>query len=486
MVIEEKTPAPVVEEKKAEITESVVVEQTPIAPELVAAAPAPAPEPELITAVVEETPVVVEEKIEVNEQTQIVEEPENKVEVKIEDVQQQQSAEQNVVSDSNVVVEDTNIDSGDAYPPPPLPTLPPPSPVMVFAESAMSSNTNENTDTILVDKVNENSDISLTTAPAVELNVEISADVKSVEQSQSQVDAVVVDNVVSVSEALPPPPTPIEIVPAVPLEPVETSEIVIESKSEIPSPPSQVVDSDLPKLEDVEGLKQDISEVVEDILEKAVDKIVSEVSIKEDELVAAAAAANTAAVVEKANEEPKQEQIEATLALIDNVVTSEISSSLNLPPPAPLEDLSNIPTTIDDDLNNLPLPSPIDIAADPRDLSDDISSPLPQNSIESLPSPPTLSPGEVSLPQSPIESIISKNDDEPNVVAPTPTDIMEPKSNIAVPNNIIPENVSTNNTNNDLNIINATGENLEQQDKNILTDKVNNFLVSSLSLNSIN
>lgn len=420
------------------------------------------------------------------EQTQIVEEPENKVEVKIEDVQQQ-SPEQNVVSDSNVVVEDTNIESGDAYPPPPLPTIPPPSPVMVFAESAMSSNTNENTDTILVDKVNENSTISLTTAPAVESNVETSGDEKSVEQSvsQSQVDAVV-DNVVSVSEPIP-PPTPIEIVPAVPLEPhsdqVETSEIVIESKSEI-VPPSQVVDSDLPKLKDVEEMKQDISEVVEDILEKAVDKIVSEVSIKEDELVAAAAAANTAAVVEKLNEEPKQEQIEATLALIDNVVTSEISSSLNLPPPAPLDDLSNIPTTIDDDLNNLPLPSPIDLAADPRDLSDDISSPLPQNSIESLPSPPTLSPGEVSLPQSPIESI-NKNDDEQNVVAPTPTDILEPKSNIEVANNIIPENVSTNNTNNDINKINATGENLEQQDKNILTDKVNN-LVSSLSLNSIN
>uniref|UniRef100_A0A182QD16 Uncharacterized protein n=1 Tax=Anopheles farauti TaxID=69004 RepID=A0A182QD16_9DIPT len=152
-----------------------------------------------------------------------------------------------------------------------------------------------------------------------------------------------------------------------------------------------------------EEIKETATKAVGEILEAAVDKIeAGDVQLSPVPIV----------------EEQQKDQVEPTDATVAQPLpeveaVDEISNNIDdLPPPPP-------PPAVDDDEtvpDSLPSPLPTIAAAVPADLelpvdelkqqdtsvlSVDISSPLQQNSLESLPSPPTLSQSEVSLPPPP-------------------------------------------------------------------------------------
>ncbi|XP_055643355.1 A-kinase anchor protein 200-like isoform X2 [Toxorhynchites rutilus septentrionalis] len=177
-------------------------------------------------------------------------------------------------------------------------------------------------------------------------------------------------------------------------------------------------------------LKEAISEVVDQILDKAVDKVENEtVAIAEEpKKVEPAPEVVQAQPVEPIPAEKEELVTETTVPepSVTPVVTEELKveaqAQENVTEPEPISEADEISNTIDDlpppppppatDDEPVPdsLPSPLptiaaaapEDAADEQNLSVDISSPLPQNSLDSLPSPPTLSQSDaMSLPPPP-------------------------------------------------------------------------------------
>jgi hypothetical protein len=383
-------PAPVEEAKEIKDSEPVVgkIEETKVE-EPVAAPPA---EP---VAPVVEAPKEEAAKVEVKDDKTIV-------------VVEQQPTQQDEPK-STELVDEKKIENGDSTIPPPLPTIPPPSQVTVFAETAMASSTPE----IVETSIPVPCDFIVVDEPAA-----------SVENVESQTESIIVQSndepiVVEPETALLPPPSveepvaqiktesnvestpvppaPIEETPVVEQKVDENPiELIPDTVAEVPCETvlTHIQESQSPQIED-DNKSNEISissegDVVneEAILEQQAKKANTENTVTESTTEVA-----EKPVVENESDEPKPEQIAATIALIEKVTEGVCTDDLNnssgddtLPPPPP------------------PAQNPND--EETKDNSVDISSPLPQNSLDSLPSP-SLSQSDVSLPPPPTDNDIA-------------------------------------------------------------------------------
>uniref|UniRef100_A0AAG5DEM0 Uncharacterized protein n=1 Tax=Anopheles atroparvus TaxID=41427 RepID=A0AAG5DEM0_ANOAO len=358
----------------------------------------------------------------------------------------------NVTSESELsvpeVVESAAVasDAGESTPPPPLPSIPPPSQVMVFVEASMSqvasedplvsvsvspsqgapgeevAKRDEHVEANVVEGKPAAPAAATVVAPAAvdefvpkvdnrEEETVVIADgevgpLKSSDESVTPAESPVVP--ATVSELAQEPVVVETEAPAVVEEPKPEPEPILEEEAVVAATVAPVQAS--PNVTD--EIKETITKAVGEILEQAVDKIES----GEAQLPPGAPA------VPQAKEEVKAAEV---LPIESEDVADKISNSIDdLPPPPP-------PPAVDDEEtvpDSLPSPLPTIAAAVPAELMEstlgadeakldqsvlsvDISSPLPQNSLESLPSPPTLSQSDVSLPpppESPTEPAVSE------------------------------------------------------------------------------
>ncbi|XP_053663069.1 A-kinase anchor protein 200-like [Anopheles marshallii] len=342
---------------------------------------------------------------------------------------------ENVVSESEKIV-----DGGDSTPPPPLPSIPPPSQVMVFVEASLSQVTSdvpssdENPSTVVSvptdeGQSNETQSPSVFVAPVegsaevVAQSVEshgktVAGDVSPLETSSSTVEAKEVEPAIVASAAEQMQAAlPSEMVPeAQPTAEVEES-VVSAKVAEVSA--AVAPESEQPLV--TEEIKETVSKAVGEILEQAVDKIES------GEVPFSTAAAEPAEqVIENEPSVPLATEL-AAAPLPEAEAADEISNNIDdLPPPPPppaVDDEETVPDSLPSPLPTIAAAVPMELDAgelkqqDTSVLSVDISSPLPQNSLESLPSPPTLSQSDVSLPPPP-ESPTAVANPEQQVVNP--------------------------------------------------------------------
>lgn len=281
--------------------------------------------------------------------------------------------------------------------PPPLPTIPPPSQVTMFAETAMSPD---------VESVSAPSTVA-TTLPEEKIEIDNNKDTIVSELKPETVAEISCEKILDhVQETIKSEPTN-EIVEekSVDHEPatvkeeqndVLSSEVLenVENSCEASVVEISKIDSEI-STEIVDNEKEAVEEIntIPPMPELPVESDINNTSTKSD------------------SDDPKPEQIAETIALIEKVTEDVLSSdevnSLNdsLPPPPPVEEEN-------------------------KDISIDISSPLPQNSLDSLPSPSSKS--ECSLPLPPSDSINIIND-----VAAAQID------NITNTNNVSNENINS-------------------------------------------
>jgi hypothetical protein len=254
------------------------------------------------------------------------------------------------ISEIKSVVSEQIENIGDSTPPP-LPTIPPPSQVMVFAESTMSPQETE-------------------TVPATTTPISTSEPTPQIEiekQISEQIVAAVVDQVPVESPK-------VEATPEVPIEEVQIPIVVAELFSTVVEDGvPEVVAAPVPE-ETKEEIRETATEVVEQILEQAVDKVEEVVEKNQPEEVAPAVV-----------EEVKAEEI------IEK--TPVVAEELPLPPPPadPVADETPCTTEISAEVAAIPLP---------EQTSEDSSSlpPTQSQSDVSLPSPPPPTADEIAPP----------------------------------------------------------------------------------------
>ena len=361
--VEEELPAAI--EKSIEVIKDEVKEVEEVVAAVVADIPAPAAIEEKIIDLVSK--VIVEEA------------PIKKVEVNIEEsVPALQQLEMPIVSATTI----TTTHESDPMPPP-LPSLPPPSQVLAFAESAMSA-------------VLPQSDIP--TISADDVNTQVVSDILNnaeslIEEKSAEIVEVVEQKVAAVVESV-----------------KEVIDDIVVPEIELPAAVDEVKES----------FEIDVAPVVQEIekvLEEAVDRVESQISENIAEVSAAPSIIGqlikdaTDEIVAQA--ESLEEMVSDKVGQIADKIESLLPEESNdvLPPPPAIE------------LDTEVLPPPAE-----EELSVDISSPLPQNSLESLPSPPALESQidetSASLPAPPPAEI--------EVEAPKDVEIEQPKEQAAI------------------------------------------------------
>lgn len=159
--------------------------------------------------------------------------------------------------------------------------------------------------------------------------------------------------------------------------------------------------SEIPAAVSEEEIKEDVVQVpeiiapiaapvVEETIEKVIEPVVeaeikpeiieTEVLPKEEEV-----APIEAQPLEESSEDPKPEQIAETIALIEKASEETVNNLDETLPPPPPEQISQ--SVVSD--------------TEEQNITVDVSSPLPQNSLESLPSPPLSSSQSENLPPPP-------------------------------------------------------------------------------------
>ncbi|CAO1361235.1 unnamed protein product [Diamesa hyperborea] len=360
---------------------------------------------EVVAAVVADipAPAAIEEKIIDMVSKVIVEEaPIKKVEVNIEEsVPALQQLEMPIISATTI----TTTQESDPMPPP-LPSLPPPSQVLAFAESAMSA-------------VLPQSDIP--TISADDVNTQVVSDILNnaeslIEEKSAEIVEVVEQKVAAVVESVK------EVIDDIVVPEIELPAAVEEVKEVI----DEIVVPEIELPAAVEEVKESfeidvvpVAQEIEKVLEEAVDRVESQISENIAEVSAAPSIIGqlikdaTDEIVAQA--ESLEEMVSDKVGQIADKIESLLPEESNdvLPPPPAIE------------LDTEVLPPPAD-----EELSVDISSPLPQNSLESLPSPPALESQidetSASLPAPPPAEI------EVEVEAPKEVEIEQPKEQAAI------------------------------------------------------
>lgn len=350
---------------------------------------------EVVAAVVAEipAPAAIEEKI-IDMVSKIVleETPIKKVEVNIEEsVPALQQLEMPIVSATTI----TTTQESDPMPPP-LPSLPPPSQVLAFAESAMSA-------------VLPQSDIP--TISADDVNTQVVSDILNnaeslIDEKSSEIIEVVEQKVAAVVESVK------EVIDDIVVPKID--DIVMPVIDDIVVPEIELPAAAIEEIK--ESFEIDVAPVaqeIEKVLEEAVDRVESQIS----ESIAEVSAAPS--IIGQLIKDATDEIVAQTESLEEMVIDKigQIADKIESLLPEESNDLLPPPPAIELDSEVLPPP------ALEEELSVDISSPLPQNSLESLPSPPALESQidetSASLPAPPPAEI--------EVEAPKEIEIEQPK-----------------------------------------------------------
>ncbi|CAO1333042.1 unnamed protein product [Diamesa serratosioi] len=318
---------------------------------------------EVVAAVVAEIPTAaaVEEKI-IDLVSKVIHEetPIKKVEVNIEEsVPALQQLEMPIVSATTI----TTTQESDPMPPP-LPSIPPPSQVLAFAESAMSA-------------VLPQSDIPTISADDVNTQVvnDIVKNVESlIEEKSAEIVEVVEQKVAAVVESV-----------------KEVFDDIVVPEIELPAAIEEVK-------ENIEIDVAPVAQEIEKVLEEAVDHVESQISEQITEVSAAPSIIGQ--LVKDATDEIVA-QTESLEEMVSNKI-GQIADKIESLLPEESNDVLPPPPAIELDTEVLPPPAE-------EELSVDISSPLPQNSLDSLPSPPALESqideSSAALPAPPAEEI---------------------------------------------------------------------------------
>uniref|UniRef100_A0A1L8DMV6 Putative a kinase anchor protein n=1 Tax=Nyssomyia neivai TaxID=330878 RepID=A0A1L8DMV6_9DIPT len=299
-----------------------------------------------------------------------------------------------VTEQTNVPTTEQTVEAGEGVPPP-LPTIPPPSKVLVFAESALSTATESESPAIPVLNPITNDSVTEVVGQSVDAQVAAVAPVEEAKPTDAQVPAPEVP-IVPAEVPLPEP-----VVAEVPV-----SETPIAANPEVPVPEAPVAEAPAVAAEApvvaAEAPVVEAPAVAAECPAPENTTQTSEVPVPDATPTPETAAPSTN---DAPASEPKQEQIAETIALIDKV--NEAAATTELPPPPPAPVTEEQPPSVQEE------------------LSVDASSPLPQNSLETLPSPPSsLTPSEGSLPLPPPESPVAAA--EQKVDVPAQTDELPP------------------------------------------------------------
>ncbi|GAB0099310.1 hypothetical protein DMENIID0001_151660 [Sergentomyia squamirostris] len=377
--VTEAAPKTPVEEKK-------VVEE-------VAAAPAPVQNGEAKAAEspVAEAPKEEEKKVEVAPEVEAP--PKVKAEAAAAELPAEPVAAVEPVKEE--VKKPEEVEAGEGTPPP-LPSIPPPSKVMVFAESALSSGTDaDSTSPTAIPVATSSPSVAQDSPAEVVVGQSVTVTDNIVPAQNPEVIAPPPVDAPKVDEAVPPvyeaqaPPSPLAQEVASPEVPATEATPVTETDSQAAPPVFEASSPPAPLAEEATAPVVPATET-----DSPAAPVASETPVPAPETPAVAAAeapAETAASSEPSTEAPASEVAE-TIALIDKV-----NEAAAIPPP-PVEDT---PTSVQEE------------------LSVDASSPLPQNSLETLPSPPSsLTPtDDASLPPPPTEDAPKPTTEVPAVAS---------------------------------------------------------------------
>lgn len=324
--------------------------------------------------------------------------------------------------------------SGDSTIPPPLPTIPPPSQVMGFAESAMSGlsglatsqnfaapkiveQVKEQVAAAVTEKVEKTvTDVKVEAEKKVEEVAAAVEEVKTevqhkVEEVKAAVEEKVQEVVAAVTEAKGEVEHKIEETKAAVEEKVEqvaaaVTEAKVEAEQKVEEVKAAVEEKQEAIAETVSKVEEQIQEIqkeAETVKEEVTEKVAAELEAAKEAavpVVEQVLEAATEKVQEAVVTSPGAEQIAEAIATIEKVtdgVLSSDESADNLQLPSPPPTAAQSVADISDDIP--PPPEP-----ERDDLSVDVSSPLPQQSLESLPSPPQLSQSDSLPPPPPADS----------------------------------------------------------------------------------
>lgn len=241
------------------------------------------------------------------------------------------------------------------------------------------------------EKVDETKEETAEKTDEPKIEVKEEEEIKEILKEETPVE--IADCTVSPPPPLPsnPPPSQVSVFAESAMSnsndsPLAPETVLVDNKlevlSEIPAAVSEIIEKVEEDVKEVQ-VPETIAPVVEENIEKLIEQLVqaeitpeiieTEVLPKEKEIEVAPIEAQP---LEESSEDPKPEQIAETIALIEKAAEETINIlDESLPPPPEQKDESNI--------------------------SVDVSSPLPQNSLESLPSPPLSSSQSENLPPPP-------------------------------------------------------------------------------------
>lgn len=390
--------------------------------------------------------------------SKVIDEP-----VKVKETEQVPESKKSEESTDNI------IESGESTAPP-LPSIPPPSPVMVFAESAMSNITNDmvSSEPIvplpsipLDDSIVENVNIIATTASNLS-DVNIPPPLSSYSQtmvSENQVNENVVDqtevseNVVvaqlsqSVSETSAPI---IQEIAALPEKVGEVAQQVVEEVKELIE---NVVTPPTPEpINQEQAISEEVQEIQkEEIIQEPTlpEPIIDEEEIKleatteiilEEKQEIPATESNVEESKPEIDVQPVKDVIEQVLEEAADVVSQKTEES-NANNPITLSQIvkdaaDKIESQLDESLPPPPSPGSItdDVIVDNSKLPEPElqSSPLPQASLDTLPSP--ISPNDDELPAPPQEIIESTTNGDVNEehIKPEVVEVVSDKVNNSI------------------------------------------------------
>lgn len=215
-----------------------------------------------------------------------------------------------------------------------------------------------------------------------EPKIEVKEDEEIKELLKEETTVEIADSTVNPPPPLPsnPPPSQVSVF----------AESAMSNSNDSPLAPETVlVDSKLEVLSEIPAAVSEIIEKAEEEVKKAsvveeTFEIKIEPEIIETEVLPKEDAPIEAQPLEESSEDPKPEQIAETIALIEKAAEETIKNLDETLPPPP----EQIPQSVISDTEE-------------QNISVDVSSPIAQNSLESLPSPPLSSSQSENLPPPP-------------------------------------------------------------------------------------
>lgn len=249
-------------------------------------------------------------------------------------------------------------------------------------------------DTEKVDEQKEETADEKIDEPKIEVKEE--EEIKEILKEETTVE--IADSTVNPPPPLPsnPPPSQVSVF----------AESAMSNSNDSPLAPETVlVDNKLEVLSEItpvaiEKVEEEIKEVQAPVVEETIEKIIEQVvqaelkpEIIETELPKKEEEEEIAPIeaqpLEESSEDPKPEQIAETIALIEKAAEeTQLNLDESLLPPPPLEQIESV-ISVTEELK------------DELNISVDVSSPIAQNSLESLPSPPLSSSQSENLPPPP-------------------------------------------------------------------------------------